>query len=89
MLIYEYSKRAGALMNRSFIKVVLRVMSLWDVAQYAKCEYGGCSECSTRCGHLDCNDIRICEMWTSPECTGTMLTNATTYWKVCGKALLL
>jgi hypothetical protein len=42
MPIYEYSKRAGALINRSFIKVVLRVMSLWDVAQYAKCEHGGC-----------------------------------------------
>jgi hypothetical protein len=48
---YEDSKRAGALMNRSFVKVVLRVMSLWDVAQYAKCEHEGCSECSTRC-HL-------------------------------------
>jgi hypothetical protein len=42
----------------------------------------------SRCGHLECNDIGICEMWTSPECTGTMLTNAT-YWKVCGEALLL
>jgi hypothetical protein len=68
MPIYEYSKRAGALMNRSFIKVKQNAIS--------------------RCGHLECNDIGICEMWTSPECTGTMLTDAT-FWKVCGKALLL
>jgi len=25
----------------------------------------------SRCGHLEYNDIGICEMWTSPECTGT------------------
>jgi hypothetical protein len=47
-------------------------------------------ECSIRC-HQDvkCNHIGTCEMWTSPEVTGTILTNAsgrcmTKLWHFCG-----
>jgi hypothetical protein len=72
---------ADKLINRSLKADVFVGSSLVDM--YVKCgEYGRCLESVqqapiSQCGLLDRYDIGTCEMWTRPECTGSILTNTT------------